>query len=141
MVGGISRGSFFKAIEALAKSPALDGVIALGFGYADSVASVFEKAAPQLGDTARRVAEDMVASDMRGLNFIVDVIAQHGKPVILSSENAYGADRDRNEAVLEFRKRGIIVYPTPAQAANVLAKMWQYRRYLQRRETVIERST
>ena len=41
LVGGISRGAFFKAVEALAKSPALDGVIALGFGYGTSVASVF----------------------------------------------------------------------------------------------------
>lgn len=130
MVGGISRGSFFKAIEALAQSPALDGVIALGFGYADSVASVFQNA-PNLGETGKRVADDMIASDLRGLNFIMDVIAQHGKPVILSSENAYGADRDHNKAILEFRKRGIIVYPTPGRAARVLARMWRYRRYLE----------
>ncbi len=129
MVGGISRGSFFKAIEALAKSPALDSVIALGFGYAASVAAVFEDAIPYLGETGRQVAEDMVASDMRGLNFIMDVIVKHGKPVILASENAYGADRDHNEAVLAFRKRGIIVYPSPDRAAMVLARMWEYRRY------------
>jgi acyl-CoA synthetase (NDP forming) len=130
MVGGISRGSYFKAVEALVKSPALDGVIALGFGYADSIASVFRSASAHLGNAAGEIAEGMVESDMRGLNFIMDIIAQHGKPVILSSENAYGADRDRNEAILEFRKRGIIVYPSPAQAAKVLARMWEYRRYL-----------
>ncbi|RJP19184.1 MAG: hypothetical protein C4520_13430 [Candidatus Abyssobacteria bacterium SURF_5] len=130
MVGGISRGSYFKALEALAKSPALDAVIGLGFGYADSVASVFRNASC-LGDTGQKVADDMVASDMRGLNFIMDIIAHERKPVILASENAYGADRDQNQAILEFRKRGVIVYPSPARAARVLAKMCQYRRYLE----------
>ncbi|UCD57477.1 MAG: hypothetical protein JSV16_17030, partial [Candidatus Hydrogenedentota bacterium] len=128
-VGGISRGAFFKAIEALVKSPALDGVIALGFGYAASVASVF-RGAPHLGATGERIADDMLASDMRGLHFIMDVIAKHSKPVILASENAYGADRDSNEAILMFRKKGIIVYPSPDRAANVFAKMCGYNQYL-----------
>lgn len=129
LVGGISRGSFFKAAEALAKSPALDGVIALGFGYAASVAEVFRNAR-MLDKTGQRVADDMLASDMRGLNFIMDVIAQHSKPVILASENAYGADRDKNEAILTFQKKGIIVYSSPDRAANVFAKMYEYGRYL-----------
>jgi acetyltransferase len=129
LVGGISRGAYFKAVEALAKSPALDGIIALGFGYAESVASVFRNAA-NLGDTGQRIAQDMVASDMRGMNFILEIIAQHGKPVIVASENAYGADRDRNEAILAFQKKGVVVYPSPGRAANVLAKMWDYQRYL-----------
>ncbi len=128
-VGGISRGAFFKTVEALAKSPALDGVIALGFGYAASIASVFRNA-HDLGVSGDRIADDMLASDMRGLNFIMDLIAEHGKSVILSSENAYGADRDENQAILEFRKKGIIVYPSPDRAANVFAKMCEYRRHL-----------
>jgi len=129
LVGGISRGSFFKAVEALAKSDSLDGVIALGFGYASSIASVFRNA-PGLGSTGDRIAKDMLASDMRGLNFILDVIEQSGKPVVLASENAVGADRDGNEAILTFRKKGVIVYPSPDRAANVFAKMYEYQRYL-----------
>lgn len=129
LVGGISRGAFFKAVEALAKSPALDGVIALGFGYAASVASVFT-GVTRLGETGERVANDMLASDMRGLNFILDTIAKHEKPVIMASENAFGADRDRNEAILTFRKHGIIVYPSPDRAARVFAKMLEYQQYL-----------
>jgi len=72
----------------------------------------------------------MLASDMRGLNFILGVIAEHSKPVILASENAYGADRDRNEAILAFRRKGIIVYPSPDRAARVFAKMCEYSRYV-----------
>ncbi len=129
LVGGVSRGAFFKTVEALAESPALDAVIALGFGYGASVATVF-RSVPGLGETGESVAEDMLASDMRGMNFIMDVISQHSKPIILASENAYGADRDHNEAILAFRKKGIIVYPTPERAAKVLAKMCEYSRYL-----------
>ncbi len=131
LVAGISRGAFFKAIEALARSPALDGVIALGFGYGESVAAVF-KNAPGLGETGRLVADSMLDSDMRGLNFILDVIARYAKPVILASDHAFGADRDHNEAILAFRKKGIIVYPSPDRAANVFARMCEYRRYLTR---------
>ena len=129
LVAGISRGSFFKAIEALAKSPELDAVIALGFGYADSVASVFQNA-PDLGPTGGEIARGMIASDLRGMNFILDVVRDSSKPVLLASEYAYGADRDRNEAILAFRKKGVIVYPTPDRAAKVLANMREYSRYL-----------
>lgn len=128
LVGGISRGAFFKAVEALVKSPALDGVIALGFGYSTSVASVFENA-DHLGDLGARISQEMLDSDMRGFNFIMDVIARHKKPVILSSENAYGADRDNNEAIIAFRKKGIIVYQSPGRAAKVFARMHEYARY------------
>jgi acetyltransferase len=129
LVGGISRGAFFKAVEALAQSPALDGVIALGFGYGKGVASVFRNATT-LGDERERIAQGMIDSDLRGMDFIMDVIAQHGKPVIIASENAYGADREHNEAVLAFRKKGVIVYPSPARAARVFARMCEYSRYL-----------
>lgn len=128
LVGGAARGAFFKAIEAFAKSPLFDGVIALGFGYAASVASVYKNAS-FLGEMGETIARDVIASDMRGANFIMDVIAEHSKPVILSSENAYGADRDRNEAIMSFRQNGIIVYQSPGRAAGVLAKMVQYARY------------
>ena len=67
---------------------------------------------------------------MRGLNFILDIIAEYSKPVILASDHAFGADRDQNEAILAFRKKGIIVYPSPGRAASVFAKMYEYRRYL-----------
>lgn len=129
LVGGVSRGAFFKAVEALAKSPSLDAVIGLGFGYGASVATVFRNAAI-LGETGETVAQGMLDSDMRGLNFLMDVIAEHSKPIILASENAYGVDRDRNEAILAFRKKGIIVYPSPRRAATVLSKMHEYSRYL-----------
>jgi acyl-CoA synthetase (NDP forming) len=129
LVAGISRGAFFKAVETLAKSPALDGVIALGFGYGASVASVFTNT-PDLGETGKTVAQSMLDSDMRGLNFIMDVITEYSKPVILASDYAFGADRDQNEAILTFRKKGIIVYPSAGRAASVFAKMYEYSRYL-----------
>jgi acyl-CoA synthetase (NDP forming) len=131
LVAGISRGAFFKAIEALAKSPELDAVIALGFGYAAGVASVFLNT-PGLGDEGETVAEGMLSSDLRGMNFIMDVIRDHSKPVIISSEFAHGADREPNEAILQFRKKGIIVYPSPDRAARVLARMYEYNRYRSR---------
>jgi acyl-CoA synthetase (NDP forming) len=133
LVAGMSRGAFFKAIEALAKSPALDGVIALGFGYGAGMASVFTSA-PGLGETGKIAAQGMLDSDMRGLNFIMDIMAQYSKPVILASDNAVGADRDQNEAILTFRKKGIIVYPSPRRAARVLAKMYEYGRYRSSKE-------
>ncbi len=129
LVGGISRGAFFKAIEALAKSPALDGVISLGFGYAASIAEIYRNVTT-LGKTGERIADDMLASDMRGQSLLVDVTAQSAKPVILASENAYGVDREKNDAIIALRKKGVVVYPSPDRAANVFAKMLEYSRYL-----------
>ncbi|MBW2323440.1 MAG: CoA-binding protein, partial [Deltaproteobacteria bacterium] len=130
MVAGMSRGAFFKAIEILAKTETIDGLIALGFGYAHGNAGVFGSLPDTEDMNISEYVKTTLQSDTRGMNFILDIIAQHQKPVLLSSEFIVGADRDQNEAVLALRRKNVVIYPSSRRPAQVLARMARYQRYL-----------
>jgi acyl-CoA synthetase (NDP forming) len=129
LVAGMSRGAFFKSIEALAKCDVVDGVIVLGFGYAQSTTTVVNSLSEERHPGVGKWIADALHSDERGMNFILDVIGKYQKPVILSSEFVVGADIDKNEAVLELRRRNLLIYPSTRRAAKVLARLHAYRRY------------
>ncbi len=131
MVAGMSRGAFFKALEILAKTETIDSLIALGFGYAHGNAGVFGSLPDTKDMNISQYVKDTLYSDTRGMNFILDLIEQYKKPVLLSSEFIVGADRDQNEAVLALRRKNVLIYPSSRRPAQVLARMAWYSRYLQ----------
>ncbi|MBW2060607.1 MAG: CoA-binding protein [Deltaproteobacteria bacterium] len=133
MVAGMSRGAFFKAIETLAKTEVIDGLIVLGFGYANAQAGVFGTVPDTQEQNISEYVKGALYSDTRGMNFILDIIAQHQKPVLLSSEFIVGADRDQNEAVLALRRENVVIYPSSRRPARVLARMARYNQYLKSR--------
>ncbi len=130
LVAGMSRGAFFKAVEILAKCGTIDGLIVLGFGYGGPSVEILETLPDEEGMDYQQYSQDALYSDQRGMNFLLDVIENHRKPVLLASEFIVGADRARNKAVLEFRKKGILLYPSSRRPAQVLARMVRYNRYL-----------
>ncbi len=131
-VAGVSRGAYFKAVEILAACEQIDGVLALGFGYGKStteaLAALSEEQLPGVGQWIA----DALHSDHRGKDFLLKVIREQNKPVLLSSEFAVGADRDGNQPVLRLREQNVLIYPTPGRAARVLSRMARYHDYLQR---------
>jgi len=126
MVAGISRGAFFKSMEILLKAEVIDSLIALGFGYGRgntfAFAGLTEEDLPGVND----YVAGTLHSDTRGMNFVLDLIKNYQKPVLLSSEFVVGADRDVNEAVLELRKQNLLIYPSSRRTAQVLARMTRY---------------
>jgi hypothetical protein len=131
LVAGMSRGAFFKSIETLCECAVVDGVIALGFGYGaanvDAFGSVSEEQQPGRTDYVAAALH----SDARGASFVLDLIRERGKPVLLASEHIVGADRDHNEAVLGLREKNVLVYPSPRRPAQVMARLARYARYRQ----------
>jgi len=133
MVAGMSRGAFFKAVEIMAQCDEIDGVITLGFGYGQANVAAIESAPDK--DTPDYVSyiEATRNSDLRGMQFLLDTIATYRKPTLLASEYIVGADRDCNEAVLELRRKNVLIYPSSRRPAQVMARLVRYGRY--RRKT------
>ena len=74
---------------------------------------------------------DTLHSDIRGFNFIIDLINKYGKPILQASEYTVGADKDQNEAILEFRKKNMLIFPTAQRPAEVLSRLVEYNHYLE----------
>jgi acyl-CoA synthetase (NDP forming) len=130
LAAGSSRGAFFKSVEILCRCDAVDGLIALGFGYGKASASALEGMQDK-GDT--RISESIekaLHSDRRGMHFLLDMIELHQKPVLLTSEYIVGAEKDQNEAVLALRSKNVLIYPSYRRAAQVMARLARYGRYL-----------
>jgi len=130
LVAGLSRGAFFKAVEILCKCKLIDGLIALGFGFGNANSAVLGGVPDDEGLNVSEYIEGTLYSDKRGINFLLDMIGEYRKPVLLSSEYIFGADRDRNEAVLALRRKNVLIYPSPGRAARVLTRLVHYGQYL-----------
>ena len=130
LAAGMSRGAFFKAVEILCQCPVVDGLIALGFGYGNASAAVFDAIPDQKGSNISEFIEATLYSDTRGMNFLLDMIKLHQKPILLTSEYIVGADQDQNEAVLALRSKNVLIYPSSRRPAQVLARLAGYNQYL-----------
>jgi acyl-CoA synthetase (NDP forming) len=130
LVAGMSRGAFFKAIEILCKCDVIDGVITLGFGYGKPSTNVLRSIPDDKDLKVTEYIEAALYSDKRGMDFLLDMIKLHQKPILLSSEYIVGADRDKNEAVLELRRKNVLIYPSSHRPAQVLARLARYSKYL-----------
>ena len=131
MVAGMSRGAFFKATEILCQSEQIDSIIIQGFGYGNANASVLEPYADEDGMDFTQYKADTLHSDIRGFNFIIGLIEKYKKPILQASEYTIGADKDQNEAVLEFRKKNLPIFPTAQKPAEALARLVGYSQYLE----------
>lgn len=137
MVAGLSRGAIFKAVEILCKSDGFDSVIMQGFGFNVTNAGVLRTIPDDEEKTVAKYIDAALYSDMRGMNFILDKIEKYGKPILVAAEYSVGADRDRNESILAFRKNNVLVYPSSQRPAKVMARLTRYGKYL-REEGVLE---
>jgi len=130
LVAGMSRGAFFKSVEILCKCHDVDGLIALGFGYANPNTAVFGSLPDGKGLEISEYVGAALHSDRRGMNFLLDMVELYKKPILLTSEYIVGADRDQNEAVLALRKKNVLTYPSSRRSARVLARLALYSQYL-----------
>jgi len=126
LVAGMSRGAFFKSMEILLKAEVIDSLIALGFGYAHGNAHVFDRLTDEDLPGVSEYKAGTLYSDQRGMKFVLDLIRDYKKPVLLSSEFIVGADRDQNEPVLALRKQNLLIYPSSRRTAQVLARLTRY---------------
>ena len=111
-------------------SDIIDGLIVLGFGYNNPIVSALNSHPDTDEQNFTQYIKDALYSDERGMNFLLDLINNYNKPVLLSSEFIVGADRDQNEAVLELRKKNILIYPTAHKSSKVLSRLVKYSQYL-----------
>jgi acyl-CoA synthetase (NDP forming) len=131
LVAGMSRGAFFKAVEILCQCDSIDGMITLGFGYSNGAAAALASLPSDLVPGSAEYVAAAHASDQRGMNFLLDMIAKYKKPVLLASEFGIGAERNGNTPILDLRRKNVIVYPSSRRPAQVMARLVRCSQYLQ----------
>jgi acyl-CoA synthetase (NDP forming) len=61
---------------------------------------------------------------------VIGLIDKYQKPVLVAAETALSARVDGNKSILTLENNGVLVYPTPDRAADVMAKMAERSHYL-----------
>jgi acyl-CoA synthetase (NDP forming) len=120
-----------KAVEAVIKSPAIDGVLLLGIGYITDALLRYEQS-----ERAKRAGLDKMAAmgseiEMEGLRQIADLVRQYGKPLLVASDTALLAHVGTpNPAIMEMERRGICVLSSPNHVARAMAHLARRHEYL-----------
>lgn len=134
MVAGMSRGAFFKSLDILCACNEVDSLVSMGFGYGKPFSDIIQTVPDDDNFKASDYIQNALHSDDRGKDFILELINKYQKPVLLSSEYGIGADKDKNQAILDLRKKNIFSYPSSRRTAKVLARLVYYGRYLQNQQ-------
>ena len=121
-----------KAVEAVIKSPAVDGVLVLGVGYITDAVARYEHS-----ERAKQVGLDTLAAmgseiEIEGVRHIAGLAKQYGKPLLVASDTALLAHVGRrNAAIVEMERLGICVLTSPNHVARVMAHLARRHEYLQ----------
>lgn len=112
----------YVCIGTLLKDENVDSVLAIS--SVGSPSKIFDQYPPALRNQLAKFAEMMVEwESTRGVMGLIERIKKYEKPVILA---APPTSREDSEAIREFEKNGIIVYPTPERAIRILAYITKY---------------
>ncbi len=108
-----------KVPEVLLRSDAFDALLLLGFVGDSSWYIKFSEDIPE-------AAKDMVEKDEANIEAMVKWRKEYPKPIIVATFS------EEERLLLRLRERGVFAYPTPERAAKVLAKLVEYKQFLEK---------
>ncbi len=120
-----------KAVEAVIKSPDIDGVLLLGVGYVADSASRFAKS-----ERAKAVGLDLMTAtasevEIEGIRKMAGLVETYGKPLLVASDTALLAHVDTpNAAIVEMERLGLCVLSSPNHVARAMSHLAQRHEYL-----------
>lgn len=122
LVGTLDREAHLKCLEILVSCTEVDSILALGVVASSSRFAALIKNATNMDlSIAKNFAEAMEKSDIEFINKISFLQDKYNKPIIgvgmLSPE---------------YKNEKLLVYDTPSKAVKVLAKLVEYKKYLER---------
>jgi len=130
LVAGLVERAYTRSIEILLKSDAIDGVIALGIGFAARRASIYRRQAKEHADGLlpvelpyEELAEQVIEYEAGVVDEVLRLIDRYEKPLIFAADSVASAYYDQNEAIFTLWDHGVQVYPTPRRAARALARL------------------
>ena len=137
LVAGLVERAYTRSIEILLKSDEIDGVIALGIGFAARRASIYrrqakEHAAGQLAVELpyEELADQVIEYEAGVVNEMLEYVDRYQKPLILAADSVASAYYDENEAIFTLWDHGVQVYQTPRRAARAFARLAERHEYL-----------
>ena len=131
LVAGLRPGDFVNCLEALLRCDYIDGVLALGaVGFSTARARGFKESPLAERYNLGPMSDMFVTADIDTAKGVIGLIDKYQKPVLVAAETVLGARVIKNESILALEENGILVYPTPDRAADVMAKMAERSAYL-----------
>jgi acyl-CoA synthetase (NDP forming) len=137
LVAGLVERAYTRSIEILLKCDKIDGVMALGIGFAARRASIYRRQAEEraAGHLAvdlpyEELAEQVIEYEAGVVNEILEFVDRYQKPLILAADSVASAYYDQNEAIFTLWDHGVQVYPTPRRAARAFARLAERHEYL-----------
>ena len=119
----------FRCVEEVMRDENVDGVIYLGFGWAQNILERF-KNSPYIGKLNLSIFDKLIDAECEVAKKLLSLIKETGKPVYIATL----ASNSPSINILE--SNGILVYPTPERAAKVFAKAASYKLYLDKLKNV-----
>lgn len=84
--------------------------------------------APSAIERAERLFQERQEEEMRGIDRLIEYMDRYQKPILITGRSGDGMRESPVHAKL--RENGIMMYPSPERAANVLAHLVSYGKYL-----------
>lgn len=130
MVAGFQPGGLRDSIDTLLRSPQVDGVIVLGAGLRAMLRKVSHPSETE-SHISSDTTDSMITDDIATIRALPELLSRHGKPIILATDSSSMMEAKWEGGPFKtLRDMGIMCYPLPDQAAEVLASLVHYSEYL-----------
>lgn len=127
LVAGLKPDHLGRSLECLLRCSTLDGILLLGIMPALPLEPLAPSAAPE-------VVEERLQALLEAIREVFDefmrLADQYQKPVIIASELPFSVENLEDRMALMLGQMGCVCYPSPEDAAIVMASLAGYAEYL-----------
>jgi len=133
LVGTIYMETHIAILEAMAKSPNIDAIVALGSLGTGTIIGLNMLVSQSLimdmsEDAMKSFFMELKERNLRLLNRAKELMKTYQKPIVFVEMQFIG-----EEGLRDLEAGETVIFTAPEKAAAILAKMLQYRRYLERK--------
>jgi acyl-CoA synthetase (NDP forming) len=132
LVAGLARSSVKGCLEALASAEEVDCLFMLGIGLGSSRAKVLKDTPFYENPDLKKMLERSIEEELNSVRTVVDCIDNFNKPLLVVSDAAIAADKQKESALEILESNGIYPYPSFRRAAIVMKHLMERHRYLQK---------
>ncbi len=127
LVAGLKPDHLGKSLECLLRCPALDGILLLGIMPALPLDPLPSSASPEAVEERGRM---LLKAVDEAFDKFMGLAHHYQKPVIIASELPFSVENLESRMALMLGQRGYVCYPSPEDAAIVMASLAGYGEYL-----------
>ena len=132
LVAGLSRSSVKGCLEALASAEEVDCLFMLGIGLGSSRAKILKNTPFYDNPDLKKMVERSIEEELNSARTVVECIDTFNKPLLVVSDAAIAAEKQKESALEILESNGIYPYPSFRRAAIVMKHLIKRQQFLQR---------